>query len=489
VDDGDALGEVVPFSGVYNGDHWQITLAEGSDRPPFSTVSNTIKKLRLAGQIESNEMFISSLALFLDDGTLSEVGSTVEIESLHEENPIIGGLVVAVSGSSLIQYSYYAGQISLAVEQPVDGLFAAGLVGFATDLPVIRDSYARAHIRYNSDLVQGTGDLGGGSVGGIVGLYVENAGNQLTLLRTYAAGSFEDLCPEECNDVDRGGLIGFVGYAGETLRYDLISSFWPLTMSDRSIGAFNNDGTPLGDSSTGGYESPSGLPRDVPLTDADLRRITTFQSKGAGGSYSRPSEPSQTGVPDPSRSLTVASSTETLAEQDYRWAIESADVDTFVAQKRTASPSQTGETVTFTRAFDRLLWTNSAVPTATYSTRGVSETVDGYPALGRVWEICDAENDGFPVLVWEDRNCPGEETGGGVTNSGTNQAHASGLSGEELAAFLASGLTLEQWLAQRLAATGTPGEALGLGVAIAGVLTIVGLSLLFLRRRSNVDPA
>jgi hypothetical protein len=121
----------------------------------------------------------------------------------------------------------------------------------------------------------------------------------------------------------------------------------------------------------------------------------------------------------------------------------------------------------------------------------VSETVDGYPDLGRVWEICAFENNGFPVLVWEDRNCQAEGpggggTGGGVSSSGTDQAHASGLSGEELAAFLASGLTLEQWQAQRLAATGTPGEALGLGVLIAGVLTMVGLGLIVARRRLRV---
>jgi hypothetical protein len=128
------------------------------------------------------------------------------------------------------------------------------------------------------------------------------------------------------------------------------------------------------------------------------------------------------------------------------------------------------------------LWTNSTVPTATYSTRGVSETVEGYPALGRVWEICAYENNGFPVLVWEDRNCQAEGTGGGG-NSAADRARAAGLSGAELTAFLASGLTLEQWLAQRLAATGTPGEALGLGVLIAGVLTMVGLGLIVARRR------
>lgn len=57
------------------------------------------------------------------------------------------------------------------------------------------------------------------------------------------------------------------------------------------------------------------------------------------------------------------------------------------------------------------------------------------------------------------------------------------MSGGELAAFLASGAALEQWMAQRLAATGTPQEALGLGVFIAGVLTILGLGLMVARRR------
>jgi hypothetical protein len=196
--------------------------------------------------------------------------------------------------------------------------------------------------------------------------------------------------------------------------------------------------------------------------------------------------------------LTVASSTGTLAEQDYRWAIESADVETFVAQRRVDADNDAagaqrvvGETLTFTRAFDRLLWTNSAVPTATYTTQGVPETVDGYPALGRVWEICSAENNGFPVLVWEERNCPSEGTDGGGTDRNRVEpldadlaaAQAAGLSGAELEAFLASGLTLEQWLAQRLAATGSSSDALGLGVAMAGLLTMVGLGLLVARRR------
>jgi hypothetical protein len=500
VDDGDALGEVVPFSGVYNGDHWQITLAEGSDRPPFSTVSGTIKKLQLGGGIvaaypatSGPEAFadypVGSLVRLLEGGTISEVGSVVNIQVSSANAAVwIGGLVGQSEGSTdLIQYSFFAGDLD--IEPGGSGADIGGLIGrreSSGDL-LIRDSYTRANVAY--------GTSGAVQAGGIVG----NSNSRVVrFIRTYAAGSFEEKRP--CGDCT--GLFfrigGLLGNSTDSRNLMFVSAFWLEPVGVNAVGGFGTE-------ELGRNVQPSryasGLPVAVGVNTQTLRTLSTFQSR---------EDATTSGQPSGLANLTVASSTGTLAEQDYRWAIESANVETFVAQKRTASPSLTGETVTFTRAFDRLLWTNSAPPTATYSTRGVSETVDGYPDLGRVWEICASENPGFPVLVWEDRNCAGEGTGGGGNsagegtggggnsagegtggggNSAADQARAAGLSGAELTAFLASGLTLEQWLAQRLAATGTPGEALGLGVAIAGLLTMVGLSLLFLRRRSNVDPA
>ncbi len=478
VDDGDNAGTVIPFSGVYNGDHWGITLAVGSDRPPFSTVSGTIKKLQLGGGIIADypatsgaDAFadnpVGSLAAVLQGGTISEVGSVVSIQVSSANATVwIGGLVGQSEGSAdLIQYSFFAGDLD--IEPGGNGADIGGLVGrrgASGDL-WIRDSYARADVAY--------GTSGSVQAGGIVG----NSNSRVVrFIRTYAAGSFEEKRP--CGDCT--GLYfrigGLLGNSTDSRNLMFVSAFWLEPVGVNAVGGF---GTTTPERIVQPARYASGRPVAVGVTTQTLSTLSTFQSR---------EDAATNGQPSGLANLTVASSTGTLAEQDYRWAIESANVETFVAQKRTASPSLTGETVTFTRAFDRLLWTNPAVPTATYSTRGVSETVGGYPALGRVWEICSEVNNGFPVLVWEDRNCPGEGTGGGGGSSAADQARSAGLSGAELTAFLASGLTLEQWLAQRLAATGTPSEALGLGVAIAGLLTMVGLSLVFRRRRTNAGP-
>jgi hypothetical protein len=462
------------FAGVYDGDHHTLELT--GDRSPFSRISGTVKKLRLTGSLVAtysgfNDQALGSLVARLDGGVISEVGSVVNIQVSGAGGGLfIGGLVGQSQGSAdgLIQYSFFAGDLDI---EPGDGgADIGGLVGRRGDL-WIRDSYARANIAY--------GTSGSVNAGGIVG---DSTSFVVRFIRTYAAGSFEEKSSCGACTLRTFGIGGLLGSSTDARNLTFVSAFWLEPVGVNAVGFFGNQG---GGRDVQPSRYTSGLPVAVPVSAQTLSTLSTFQSR---------EDATTSGQPSGLANLTVASSTGTLAEQDYRWAIESADVDTFVAQKRTASPSQNGETETFTRAFDRLLWTNSAVPTATYSTRGVSETVDGYPSLGRVWEICASENNGFPVLVWEDRNCQAEGPGGGgtsggVSSSGTDQARAAGLSGAELTAFLASGLTLEQWLAQRLAATGTPGEALGLGLGIAGVLTMVGLSLLFLRRRSNVDPA
>lgn len=478
---------VSQFEGVYDGNHHEISYLSPPENQfngylfgslyPHSTQPNlpaVIKKLRLTGKIVSNQNHVSSLVDNVQaGGVISEVASSVDIEasgSLGFE--IVGGLVARGTYSTrtgqtttggLIQYSSFSGAISFTGTTQPDELWLGGLAGVASNL-WIRDSYSTGSIAHTGLSNYGTGRLG---IGGLVG-NARDSDNQI--VRSYSAGSYQTACVTSCSNVLVGGLIGAQSNFGglQNNAANVVSSFW-LTSS--AANAFGEGTQPSA--------YASGRPVAVGVNAQTLSTITTFQSR---------EDTTTSGRPSGLANLTVASSTGTLAEQDYRWAIESANVETFVAQKRTASPSATGETVTFTRAFDRLLWTNSTVPTATYSSRGVSETVNGYPALGRVWEICATENNGFPVLVWEDRNCHAEGTGGGgtsggVTSSGADQARAAGLSGAELTAFLASGLTLEQWQAQRLAATGTPGEALGFGVLIAGVLTMVGLGLIVARRR------
>jgi hypothetical protein len=163
-----------------------------------------------------------------------------------------------------------------------------------------------------------------------------------------------------------------------------------------------------------------------------------------------------------------------LSEQDYRWAIEAGSVGTFV-------PSSYSDESEFS---SRELFTDTTVPQS-YRVRGAgnllvhggadAETVTGYPSLGRVWEICANENNGFPVLVWEERTC----SGGGAAAGG----NPGGLSDADYAEFLRSGLTLEQFLARRLAATGAPAEAVGQGLIVAALLAAAGLGLILGRRR------
>jgi hypothetical protein len=483
-------GDVIPFSGVYNGDHWQITLAGESDRPLFSTVSGTIKKLQLGGGIVADypetsgpaafaDYSVGSLAAVLQGGTISEVGSAVNIQVSSASAAVwVGGLVGNSNGSSdLIQYSFYAGDLD--IQPGGSGADIGGLVGRGAQSGdfLIRDSYARANVAY--------GTSGSVQAGGIVGN--SNSG-VVRFIRTYAAGSFEEKepCPSSC-EVRFFRVGGLLGNSTDSRNLTFVSAFWLESVGANAVGGF---GTTDPVRIVQPVRYASGLPVAVAVNAQTLRTISTFQTKegaapGAPGGVALP-QPDSTRLDDGSAPLDI----------DYRWAIEFADVSPFVAQKR-EKDALAGETVSFTRKFDRVSWANSSVPPATYSTRGTTASSSSYPAIGRVWEICTNldVNNGFPVRVWEGYNCPGEGTGGGgndrnrETPSDVNlaAAQAAGLSGAELEAFLASGLTLEQWMAQRLAATGTPGEALGLGVAMAGLLTMGGLGLLAVRRRLSVS--
>jgi hypothetical protein len=504
----------VVFTGTYDGGHWGITHQPGTETPHRQRAifralgtGGVIKKLRVGGHMKSENTEVAGVVSFLEGGTISEVSSTVRIES-EDSDALLGGLVaVSRNADSLIQYSHYVGQIewsdpdSTSTEGPAIG----GLVGHAAPAsggPVtltIRDSYARAALRFDSGDIE---DITGTFVyaGGLVGVDGQVSGSisggtftrtdsnsNLRVVRSYAAGSFTNTCvgdATECRTakVSLGGLVGYSTNNGINDVY--VSNYWLNSAGTAAIGSIRaGQGSQPGTYTSLGGQS---VPVAVPVSSSILMSAATFQSREDATTSGQPS-----GVPN----LTEASSTLTLAEQDYRWAIESGDVQVFVAQRRTESPSRTGETVTFTRAFDRMLWTNSDVPTATYTTRGVSQTVNGYPPLGRVWEICAEDNSGYPVLVWEERTCG--EGGGRYTGSRDSQtsdaqlseALAAGLSGAELAAFLASGLTLEQWLAQRLAATGTPAQMLAQGLLAGALLAITGLGLVLVRRRLGLGNA
>jgi len=376
----------------------------------------------------------------------------------------VGGIVEDGEAGGLIQYSVFSGSITWeSSNSSANGVRIGGLVGEA-DSFLIRDSYSTGSISYKAPSSYSASPP---EIGGLVG-GVDNRGD-LTILRSYAAGTIQNSCSAECATLPVGGLIGT---AGNTVNSSVIqSSYWLTSLSPTAFGTppkttGDGDGTPTQPSA---YSS--GFPVAVGVSADALRTLSTFRTKegavaGAPGGSSLP-EPGATRL------------NTNFSDNDYRWAIEPGNVETFVAQKRTGSPAKIGETVTFTRTFDRVSWATSPVPAATYTTRGVASTlaVGTYPALGRVWEICAQENNGFPVLVWEERNC--DAGGGGGGNPG-------GLSDAEYAEFLKSGLTLKEFLARRLAATGTSDTALGFGGLSAVLLGILGAGLVLLARRQGL---
>jgi len=230
----------------------------------------------------------------------------------------------------------------------------------------------------------------------------------------------------------------------------------------------------------------SGNPESVPLADSLLKSMTTYQSAEASAGGDVPS-----GLADLS------------ATSDYRWAIEQINVQTFVPSTYAASPSgvNLGSASEQSDYANRNLYP-AAVPMATASylrkrlagttdltdvtlSRGSdAATADDYPLLGRVWDICDD----YPTLVWEEQtSCTGSSGGSsGSSDSSSSSSSSSssassnpgGLSDADYAAFLASGLTLEQFLAARLAATGPDGALLVGGGSLALLFLAAGAIIL-----------
>jgi len=516
------------FSGVYDGDHYTITFTGESyqgRRPLFMQVGvrvdngvtsvGLIKKLRLNGKIMSTRSEVSSLVRYLEGGIISEVGSTVHIQ-VRDSNPRIGGLVaVSRNGNGLIQYSTYAGRIDwIDPGTRTEGPTIGGLVGAAEPMYTeggsnpptaptgisartleIRDSYAQPVVSFNSGDIDSTSfdfvnsEFSRVFLGGVVGadgLYdvtidsqqdITDAGvtpvgltqgdSNLRLVRTYAAGSFTNTCDGDADTcrtskISTGGLVGYSTNTGTGDVY--VSNFWLSGMGPNAIGLIRS----------GQGSQPSkysnGLPVAVPLSSNPLKLITTYQTK---------EDPSEANTPSGTDFLTEAATLGgALGEQDYRWAIEpsTASVEGFVPSK---------ETTFFTiGVWDRELWYNSPIPSQTYRTRQVVQTVVDYPKLGRVWEICQNINNGYPSLVWQEFDgCSDGSGGDGVGNPTASKtkpvdeaaaALAAGLTGAELQAFLASGLTLEEWLARRLAQTGTPAGTLQMALLASGALAVLG---------------
>jgi hypothetical protein len=507
---GTQIGEV--FTGTYDGDHYNISYFSDefatSRDPLFDQVGpgGVIRKLSLSGNITTDGTYSSSLVDKLYGGVISEVQSSVLIQVDDDNDAVIGGLVARSGGidqNGLIAYSKFDGRIewlesSVGSEQ--EGPTIGGLVGMArgTGVTEIRDSYSRAAIAFdslgltNEDSVThpDAAVFAGGLVGSDGFTEISESGNfdenprqhvasSVSLIRSYFAGSFTNLCPSTnasiCNidvpsHVFTGGLIGVssdLNNAGDIIA----SAFWLSSSVSNAVGQIVDGGDQPNVYSVEALpESPGSLPEAPGLSTSFLTTLSTYQSEEG-----EPGEPSGT-----SDLLVANSSIGDLSEQDYRWAIEAGSVGTFV-------PSSYSNESEFS---SRELFTDTTVPQS-YRVRGAgdllvhggadSETVTGYPSLGRVWEICTNENNGFPVLVWEERTC----SGGGSAAGG----NPGGLSDAEYAEFLRSGLTLEQFLARRLAATGAPAEAVGQGLIVAALLAATGLGLILGRRRLRSGKA
>jgi hypothetical protein len=507
------------FTGTYDGDHYDISFFSGGatgsfrDRDPlFATLGpeGIIRKLSLSGNIRNSATNSSSLVDRLYGGTISEVRSSVLIQVDDDNDAVIGGLAARSGGTDRngsIIYSKFDGRIEWLESVPgarQEGPVIGGLVGMArgTGTTEIRDSYSRAAISFNSrGLTPSTGSthraaavFAGGLVGSDGFTEIDDGGDNTTtfnannrshvpssvrIVRSYFAGSFANTCVGTaafCNLLDgsdpshvfTGGLIG-VSEGRDDAGDLLVSSFWLSTSATNAVGGIlvSAAADPLVYTAAQPLDytaSSPALPEAPGLSASVLRTLSTYQSRENSTTSGQPS-----GLTD---LVEGSSNTVSVTEEDYRWAIEGGNIQTFVA-------SSYGDEADFlTRSvygdpLEEKTYRREGAGVLTVHGGSDSRTVIDYPRLGRVWEICANSNDGYPFLVWEELDC---RASGGGGNPG-------GLSDAEYAEFLRSGLTLADFLARRLAATGPSDAALGLGGLSAVLLGLVGAALVLIARR------
>ena len=504
------------FTGTYDGDHYNISYYSGGSGgayegrdPLFETLgpNGVIRKLSLSGNIKSDSTRSSSLVEYLYGGTISEVKSSVVIQVDDDSDAILGGLAARSGGAdqdALIIYSKFSGRlewIETNAGSSQEGPTIGGLIGIAQGSGVseIRDSYSRAAISFDSsgltsyqggipltdpDSAVYAGGLVGSDGQNELGSVNEDEGDRdhlssnVRIIRSYFVGSFTNTCvgsASTCNidapsHVFTGGLMG-VSEDLDDASDLIVSAFWLSSSAENAVGEIVDLGTqPL--SYTSG---PPALPEAPGLDAPLLKSLSTFQSE----------EGSTSGSPSGESDLLVAASTGTaLAEQDYRWAIESGNIQTFVPSDYTSEAN----------FVTRQLFSNTSV-SQSYRREGAgdlsahggsdSQTVTLYPTLGRVWEICANSNSGYPFLVWEELDCSAPGGDGSSSPSTADLALAAGLTEAEYAAFLASGLTLEQFKAARLAATGPNGALLVGGGSLTLLFLAAGAAILVALRRER----
>lgn len=473
------------FSGTYDGDFYTLTLTDKWSDGTFAdvsgvfgaSVSGTLKKLRLAGNYKTTSSWGQPLVLNVTSGGLiSQVSSDVNVTVTGNSDTVkLSGLVQRLGRGAVMEYSRASGSLSwegtsvdryqyyggLAVEAGNDQDNLGLVDPRSTE---IRDSYSSVTVKWPSFARCKA------YFGGIIGSQPTISAD-VYLVRSYSASSVDgstDVSSTGCAITTFPAIGGLVGRSDATKSIDnaqtvrsylyLVSSFWAkdllLNVSD-SVG-FPESG------STNQYVD--GLPRGVGLNSSALRVISTYQSRESATTVGIPAASSDLAVGDSSGGYTLDGTLNTN-EETYRWAIEPGDQQVFVPQSYTNSRN----------FFTRTLLPDVSVPISMTGRGGqvLEGPVTNYPTLGRIWEMCSSQNNGFPVLVWEERTCVGGSSG--PTDPDDSASDADG--GEEILAQ-----------SPELAATGAAGGSLG-ATAVAGSMFTFGLAMLWMRRRLTGNRA
>ena len=393
-----------------------------------------------------------------------------------------------MDGSARVQYSRSTSNISWVASSAQFGRASiGGIVGEVSNdedsdpVREVRDSYYTGHISIDSSNYNDQERI---ELGGIIG----SLNDPGVFVRTYSVGSASDSCVNDpapaapiCavfgEKLTAGALSGSVDdnpvfVSNFFLRSGLFQSAVGVEDDEQEDipVAYNNSNEPVA----------------VPLSATRLKQIATYTTLQDGSS----NEPGGIEMADD-------------ATTHFRWAIEGIGAATFVPSNHDVGgpDDDPGAKEEIADYANRVVYPDPENEVKEYrvlrggdlsahnaaGTAGIDPaSVVGYPALGRVWDICDD----YPTLVWENVNsCGGGGGSGGTTTSSKDAspstadlAAAAGLSEAEYAAFLASGLTLEQFLASRLAATGPSSSAIVGGISAAGVLVLLGGSLLMASR-------
>lgn len=490
-----------PFSGSYDGDFHTIALEGEWSAGTISifagvfgeALSGTVKRLKLTGDLVTSRANGNPLvAAVKSGGVVSQVSSSVNVTALDTvgESVLLGGLVGSVDRGGLVEYSSASGTLSWT--PPEGGTRSSAIFGgLAAQIGVsagvedpatssfaeIRDSYSTVTFKWPLDAASRCSVL----AGGLVGVKNQLSGD-VFLVRSYSATQLadEDMASTTgctLKVVRVGGLVGRSGDVTEGFvepRADnrsylyFLSSFFA---SDRLAGTTNSIG--LAASGLVNQQYQNRLPVAVGLDSDYLRQRATFQSRESTSALGAPDGAgalptgNSGGVYPTGSTLTADPATDPNAET-YRWAIEQGDQEVFIASDYA--------TVDSDRFFTRSVFTDLSVPRG--ETR-LTQAVQNYPSLGRVWEVCLGTNDGFPVLIWEGYSCTGGEFTPSLGHTGDSDSAGATTQTTPPSAAMQADVTTQ---GPELAATGADVQQATALAASAGLLMAVGALMVVLRR-------